>query len=112
MKKHIWIILFILIPSVSVLSQKTNKKQLFDQAMLDLSRNKIREAALSFKKLYDTDSTNMNLAYLLGQSYTRLDTNLDYSIYLLEKASTKYTPDYQIRDYNERSVSEYVYYYL
>ena len=112
MKKHIWIILFLLTTSFSVLSQRMNRKQIFDQAMLDLSRNKIDEAAISFKKLYNTDSTNMNLAYLLGQSYIRLDTNLDYSIYLLEKASVKYTPDYQIRDYEERRVSEYVYFYL
>ena len=112
MKKHIWITSILLITSISVFSQKTDRKAIFEQAMLDLSRNKIESAAISFKKLYEMDSTNMNLAYLLGQSYTRLDTNLDYSIFLLEKASEKYAQDYRIRDYEERRVSEYVYFYL
>lgn len=112
MKNFIWITLLLVTISSTAISQKTNRKELFDQAMLDLSQNKIETASISFKKLYELDSTNMNFAYLLGQSYTRLDTNLDYAIYLLEKASSKYSPDYQVRDYQERRVSEYVYFYL
>lgn len=98
--------------SIKVTAQKANRPQLFNQAMLDLSQNKVLEASQTFEKLYGLDSTNMNLAYLLGQSYARLDTNIEYSIYLLEKASEKYSPDYRVLDFNERRVSEYVYYYL
>ncbi len=105
-------LLLIVIVSFSSLGQKGNKSEIFNNAILNLSQNKIEEAALTFEKLYKSDSTNMNLAYLLGQSYTRLDTNLEYAIYLLEKASTKYSPEYQRRNYQERRVSEYVYYYL
>jgi hypothetical protein len=94
------------------IAQKANKSEMFNSAMLNLSQNKIQEASVTFEKLYRTDSTNMNLAYLLGQSYARLDTNLNYAIYLLEKASSKYSPDYKVLDYDERRVSEYVYYYL
>jgi hypothetical protein len=112
MKKHIWILFLIVFVSVTGYSQKTNRKKLFDQAMLDLGQNKIDQASVAFHKLYELDSTNMNFAYLLGQSYSRLDTNLDYAIYLLEKASEKYSPEYRIRDFEERRVSEYVYFYL
>ncbi|MGB0806614.1 MAG: SPOR domain-containing protein [Salibacteraceae bacterium] len=93
-------------------SQKKDKPTVFNQAMLDLSQNKVISAATAFEYLYKNDSTNMNYAYLLGQSYARLDTNLPYAIYLLEKASKKYSPDYRVRDPEERRVSEYVYYYL
>ena len=112
MKNHFWILLVLLSITFSSVAQKTNRKALFNQAMLDLGQNKIITASQIFEQLYQTDSTNMNLAYLLGQSYARLDTNLDYAIYLLEKASLKYSPTYKVRDFNERQVSEYVYFYL
>ncbi len=95
-----------------VRGQFRNNKQMFDQAILDLGQNKVKQASTLFEKLYKADSTNMNFAYLLGQSYARLDTNLGYTIYLLEKAEKKYSPNYVTRDFEERKVSEYVYYYL
>jgi hypothetical protein len=97
---------------LSVFGQKADREVLFNQAILNLSQNKITEASTTFEKLYNLDSTNLNYAYLLGQCYARLDTNLDYAIYLLEKSTTKYSPDYKVRDFNERRVSEYAYYYL
>lgn len=108
------IFLLLLLFSVNFLvsGQKRNKAEVFTQAILNLSQNKVLEASESFEYLYKNDSTNMNYAYLLGQSYARLDTNLDYAIFLLEKASTKYSPEYRKRDPEERRVSEYVYYYL
>jgi hypothetical protein len=104
-------LIFVLTPSLGH-SQKKDRSKIFTQAILDLSQNKIQTAATSFEYLYKNDSTNMNYAYLLGQSYARLDTNLPYAIFLLEKASAKYTPEYRVRDPEERRVSEYVYYYL
>ena len=105
--------LFVLILlSLVTISQSSTKEDLFNQAMLNLGQNKVEKASITFKKLYVADSTNMNLAYLLGQSYARLDTNINYTIYLLEKAEKRYSPDYKIRDFSERRVSEYVYYYL
>jgi hypothetical protein len=112
MKTRFWILTILVITSISGISQKMNRKVVFEQAMLDLSQNKILKASQSFKKLYELDSTNMNFAYLLGQSYARLDTNVGYATYLLEKAALKYSPDYQVRDFNERKVSEYVFFYL
>ena len=87
-------------------------KSLFDEAILLSSTNKLDEATTIFKKLYRQDSTNMNLAYLLGQCYARTGENLDYSIYLLNKAKEQYSKSYKKRHYDERKVSEYVYYYL
>lgn len=109
-----WILTVVLVfvCSPNSLAQKPEKQRVFDQAMLDLSQNKIADAALAFDKLYKSDSSNMNLAYLLGQTFIRLDTNLNYAIYLLEKAAKKYSPNYQRRDFEERKVSEYVYFYL
>lgn len=104
------IILGIIINSNSI--AQTDRQQIFDQAILDLSQNQVKKASLSLEYLYEKDSTNMNLAYLLGQSYARLDSNIGYAIYLLEKAESKYSPNYQVRDFSERRVSEYVYYYL
>lgn len=112
MKKYFWVfILLSMLPQLTY-AQKSNKSELYNQAMLDLGQNKVEQASKIFNKLYRSDSTNMNLAYLLGQSYARLDTNLDYAVYLLEKASEKYSPNYKVRNYEERNVSEYVYYYL
>ena len=110
--KLFFVTLFILFYVANGNAQKLDREKLFNQAMLDLSQNKILIASQTFEKLYVTDSTNMNLAYLLGQSYARLDTNLAYAIYLLEKASVKYSPEYMVRNLEERRVSEYVYYYL
>lgn len=112
MKLYYWFLFISIGFSVNGLSQSSNSEFQFNQAMLDLSQNKVENAAQIFYKLYKSDSTNMNLAYLLGQSYTRLDSNLKYAIYLLEKASLKYSPNYRIRNFEERHVSEYVYYYL
>ena len=93
-------------------AQSNSKVDIFNQAMLDLGQNKVKKASESFKYLYESDSSNMNLAYLLGQSYARLDTNIGYTIYLLEKAEKRYSANYKVRDFTERTVSEYVYYYL
>jgi hypothetical protein len=112
MKKYFWVFTLLSMLPLLTYAQKSNKSELFNQAMLDLGQNKVEQASKNFNKLYRSDSTNMNLAYLLGQSYARLDTNLDYAIYLLEKASQKYAPNYQVRDFDDRNVSEYVYYYL
>lgn len=112
MKKYSGILILLLSLSTWTYAQKTNRSELFNQAMLDLGQNKVEKASRSFEKLYKLDSTNMNLAYLLGQSYARLDTNLDYAVYLLEKASERYSPNYRVRNFEERNVSEYVFYYL
>lgn len=100
----------LLIFSTSTFGQATKDK--FDKAILLLSSNKTQEASLIYEGLYKQDSTNMNLAYHLGQCYAILDTNLEYSIYLLNKALKDYSPDYKKRSANERRVSEYAYYYL
>ena len=111
-KQQFWVLILLTSLSITAFGQRSNHANLFSQAMLDLGQNKVEDASLIFNKLYTADSTNMNLAYLLGQSYARLDSNLDYAIYLLEKASLKYSPDYKVRDFEERRVSEYVFYYL
>lgn len=97
---------------LSLSAQPIQNKKVFDQAMLDLSQNKVENASQSFKALYQLDSINMNLAYLYGQSLVRLDSNLPYAIYLLNKAKAKYSPNYQPLQHTEINVSEYVFYYL
>ena len=84
----------------------------FNTAIVDLADNKLHEAKVILAELYRRDSINANLAYLYGQSLVRLDTNLPYAIHLLKKASKAYTPEYRRGHYDERRVSEYVYYYL
>lgn len=103
---------FFFLISMSVFTIEAQTTQKFNQALLDLSQNKITKAAEAFNEMYQHDSINMNYAYLLGQCYAILGTDLDYAIYLLEKASKKYSPNYQPRSPQEINVSEYVYYYL
>ena len=86
--------------------------KLFNQAIVDLADNRVERAKGTLQKLYQKDSTNMNLAYLYGQSLVRSDEQLPYAVYLLEKASSAYTADYVKASFDERRASEYVYYYL
>lgn len=86
--------------------------KMFNEAIVDLADNRVEQAKEKLHKLYKNDSTNMNLAYLYGQSLVRSDEQLNYAIYLLEKASNSYTADYIKANYEERRVSEYVFYYL
>lgn len=83
----------------------------FRDGLLKLGNNQVEEATTVFSELYAQDSSNMNLAYLLGQCYARLGKRLPYSIYLLEKAKRAYAVDYRRLDPFEKRVSEYVYYY-
>ncbi len=103
---------FLLLSSALMAQYRSIPKEKYLNAILDLSNNRVKEAAKVFDEFYRRDSTNMNIAYLLGQSLVRLDSNLPYAIYLLEKASKKYSPDYKVLDPNEGHVSEYVFYYL
>lgn len=104
--------LFLALQLIDASAQLNQNKQIFDQAVLNLSQNKIEDACQSFQALYKLDSINMNLAYLYGQSLVRLDSNLPYAIYLLEKAKAKFSPNYKPLHFEEINVSEYVYFYL
>lgn len=102
----------VLFVSVTAIGETANSKQIFDNAVYKLELNKVQEASVLLQQLYSNDSTNMNVAYLLGQSYARLGENLPTAINLLEKASESYSSDYVSRNFDEKRVSEYVYYYL
>jgi hypothetical protein len=91
---------------------KTEQQKEFERGILYLGENKVGEASEVFARLYKKDSTNLNLAYLYGQSLVRTDKRLGYAVFLLEKASRAYSPEYRIRDFTEKRVSEYVYFYL
>lgn len=84
----------------------------FNKAIVALSNNKVEDAEYLFMYHYKKDSSNMNLAYLLGRCYAEMGKKLPYSIYLLNKAKSQFSPRYNKRNFNERNVSEYVFYYL
>lgn len=109
--KHL-LLAAVLFVSATVYADIAEQKTLFNTAITKLGQNQLQEASNLFENLYKQDTTNMNVAYLLGSTYARMGTNLPVAVSLLEKASKSYSPDYVARNFEERRVSEYVYYYL
>jgi len=71
------------------------------------------KAAPIFEKLLKQDSTNMNIAYLLGVCYTMGPVFDSKAIYYFEKAKSKMNADsYDSKSHLERTVPIHVYYYL
>lgn len=98
--------------SLTIFSQSVRFEQKFNEGLLFLGTNKLGKATIIFEDLYASDTTNLNLAYLLGQCYARKDVKLEKAITLLKRSTKAYTPEYRKRDYSERRVSEYAFYYL
>lgn len=113
MKNQFVLLLALLAFSVNAFTQEEeNSSDWFEQGIIYLANNRPHQASEIFKELYERDSSNLNWAYLYGQSLARSEKELEKAIYLLNKAVKAYSPDYRKRDPNERRVSEYVYYYL
>jgi len=110
--KQIALVILVCFTSVCSFAQSVQFEQKFNEGLLYLGTNKLEEATAYFEYLYESDTTNLNLAYLLGQCYARREIKLNRAVDLLSRSTKAYTPDYRKRDYSERRVSEYAYYYL
>ena len=91
--------------------QKTFEDK-FNQGLLLLGSDNASGADVIFEELYSNDSSNLNLAFLLGQAYAKGKNNHKEAVRLLNKAKKGYSNHYKKLDPKERRVSEYVFYYL
>lgn len=113
MKIKLLFTLLLCFPGSFVLAQKEKTfKEKFQQGLLLLGGEESSGADAIFEELYANDSSNLNLAFLLGQSYAKGDRNHKKAIWLLNKAKKGYSKNYKKLDYREKRVSEYVFYYL
>ncbi len=110
--KQLVTFLFLSFATIFGFGQSVQFEQKFNEGLLYLGTNKLGQATMIFEALYASDSTNLNTAYLLGQCYARREIKLNTSIRLLKRSLKAYTQEYRKRDYSERRVSEYAYYYL
>jgi tetratricopeptide (TPR) repeat protein len=110
MRKIIPLIFFI-VTSVSGYAQSNLKAQ-FEKGRNYMDEFQYDKAEPIFEALYKKDSSNMNLAYLLGVCYTMGPVFNNQSIYLFEKAKSKMNEDYDSKSELERTTPIHVYYYL
>ncbi|MEM9022342.1 MAG: tetratricopeptide repeat protein, partial [Bacteroidota bacterium] len=102
----------LLIAPATVVGQSKGENEAFNTAKLHLANRRVSDAQPILEKLVAADPENANLNYLLGLCYVQQDINQDEAVRLLEKASKRYTKDYDAGSATERNAPEYVYYYL
>lgn len=113
--KHLILILSSVFVSQLIVGQGYENKSYsehFKEAKLLIANHKEAEALPVLEALYKRDKENSNVAYLLGLSYVKNFKNINKAIKLLEGAKEDYSKFYDRTSVTERSVSEYVYYYL
>ena len=84
----------------------------FNTAKTHLHQGEIKQALPIFQELYDIDSNNANINYLLGVCYTEEPMISEKSINYLERATNSVIMKYDINSYNEKGAPIFVYYYL
>ena len=110
--KSLFTLLFCLSGLVSFAQKEKSFEDKFHKGLLLLGGEEASGADVIFEELYANDSSNLNLAYLLGQAYAKGDNQHKEAIRLLNKAKKGFSKYYKKLDYKEKRVSEYVYYYL
>lgn len=110
--KLLYALLFCLSASFAIAQKEKTFEDKFHKGLLLLGSNESSGADAIFEELYANDSSNLNLAYLLGQAYAKGNHNHKQAIRLLQKAKKGYSKNYKKLDYKEKRVSEYVFYYL
>lgn len=93
-------------------NDKADFRDKFYKAKSYLSGGTIDKALPLFMELYDTDSTNSNISYLIGVCYTEVKTPTFKSIYHLEKGAQNISVDYNPGAYLESSSPIFSWYYL
>lgn len=77
-----------------------------------LARGETEKALPLYRELYDVDSSNANISYLLGVCYTEEKTPSRKSIYHLEKGVSHISLDYDPGAHTEVSAPIFAWYYL
>lgn len=111
-KKLLFTTLLSLITLASFAQKQKTFEDKFNQGLLLLGSDNASGADVIFEELYSNDSSNLNLAFLLGQAYAKGKNNHKEAVRLLNKAKKGYSNHYKKLDPKERRVSEYVFYYL
>lgn len=84
----------------------------FYKAKSYLAGGLIDKALPLYKELYNADSTNSNISYLLGVCYTEVKSATFKSIYHLERGAQDISTDYNPGAYLESSAPIFTWYYL
>ena len=90
----------------------SNYKNMFFQAKAYLASGETEKALNIYRELYDLDTNNANIAYLMGVCYTEARETTSESIRLLTKAASQVAADYNAADHQEKNSSIFVFYYL
>ncbi len=100
--------------SISLVGQTSEKEFQFrfNLAKHELSHRKMKSALPTLMELYEMDSTNSNINYLIGVCFVEADIVTKQSIRHLNKATNDIVVDYNSDSYTERNAPVYVYYYL
>ena len=107
------IILFVLTISFSVkANDNADFRDKFYKAKSYLAGGAIDKALPLFIDLYNTDSTNSNISYLIGVCYTEMKSPTIKSIYHLERGAENISVDYNPGAYLETSSPIFTWYYL
>jgi len=77
-----------------------------------LARGETEKALPLYRELYDVDSTNSNISYLLGVCYTEEKTPSRKSIFHLEKGASNISIDYDPGAHTELAAPIFAWYYL
>ncbi len=109
------LITILLLPIFFFVKAQSSEKEFqfkFNLAKHELSHRKMKQALPSLLDLYEMDSTNANINYLIGVCFVEGNIVSEKSIYHLLKAKKDIEVDYNSDSYSERNAPIYVYYYL
>jgi hypothetical protein len=109
------IISFLLLHLSLSLTSQTSEKEFqfrFNLAKHELSHRKMKSALPTLMELYEMDSTNSNINYLIGVCFVEGNIATPKSIEHLKKATKDIIVDYNSDSYTEKNAPVYVYYYL
>ena len=107
---HIALFLQVISPTASSSSDEFKNK--FFIAKSHLARGHTEEALPIYKELYETDSNNANISYLLGVCYTEEKEVTAQSIYFLERGAKNVSEEYDPGADTEHNAPIFVWYYL
>lgn len=100
--------------SASLYGQSSEKEFLFkfNLAKHELSHRKMKKALPTLLELYEMDSTNANINYLIGVCFVEGNIVSEQSIFHLLNAKNDIEVDYNSDSHAERNAPIYAYYYL
>jgi len=110
-KINIWLLCITLAVTVSAADIKDYRNQ-FYLAKSYLARGETEKALPIYKDLYNVDSTNSNVSYLLGVCYTEEKEPTKRSIFHLERGTANISVEYDPGVHTELSAPIFAWYYL